>query len=372
MSNKRYSARSLSCLALLVVAACETPTHPEPLVLPTGHATLSTQSMAEINQGILYLYNAGTQYHQYGLLDAVQLYAFQDPLVRAYQHVNASRLAEARQALDQFIQVVQGLSSAGELPQQVCTSLIDLALKLKVTATPVVVPLFSDNFESGAFDRTAGGFRWTNQQNASVEAGIGRSGRGARFRYGPDAQGADSWSELRFVMPPLREVWFEYWVYIPSNYEHRSQTPDNNKWWMITDSDKDWHVRALLESWRGNLDRARPMHGPLNEPGDHYSASSEWGMATPDGFIAAGDRGRWVQLRFHVRVSDAGQTNGVWRMWKNGLRMVNETQVPNASLDGTTRYFREGYLMGWSNSGFTQRTDIVLDDFKLYGSNPGW
>ena len=32
----------------------------------------------------------------------------------------------------------------------------------------------------------------------------------------------------------------------------------------------------------------------------------------------------------------------------------------------------QGYLMGWSDSGFAQTTNIYLDDFRIIDQNPGW
>ena len=46
----------------------------------------------------------------------------------------------------------------------------------------------------------------------------------------------------------------------------------------------------------------------------------------------------------------------------------------NIAIDSTGRadFLLNGYLMGWSNSGYSEATNIYIDDFKLYDTNPGW
>ncbi len=54
--------------------------------------------------------------------------------------------------------------------------------------------------------------------------------------------------------------------------------------------------------------------------------------------------------------------------------MVNETNLnmypPNGSV--ISPWFNEGYLLGYSNSGFTNLTRVHIDDFKIYTQNPEW
>jgi hypothetical protein len=33
---------------------------------------------------------------------------------------------------------------------------------------------------------------------------------------------------------------------------------------------------------------------------------------------------------------------------------------------------RNGYLLGWANSGFAQETVFYVDNVKFYQTSPGW
>ncbi len=77
-------------------------------------------------------------------------------------------------------------------------------------------------------------------------------------------------------------------------------------------------------------------------------------------------------MRLHFRVADFGQSNGVIQMWKDGVMILSNTTLTWYDSSNTANYLTQGYLLGWSNSGFTQTTNMYVDDFKIIGQNPGW
>ncbi len=60
-------------------------------------------------------------------------------------------------------------------------------------------------------------------------------------------------------------------------------------------------------------------------------------------------------------------------MWVNGKLVLSKTDGDfwNARRMSKTA-LKNGYIMGWSNSGFTERTEFFVDDFAIYDHDPGW
>lgn len=245
-----------------------------------------------------------------------------------------------------------------------------------------VEPFFSDGFESGDLTHEEGGISWGSGSSSGVSTLDARTGSNSlRFLYaGSESLDDDAQSERRYALgAAYQDVWVEYYEKIPSNYEHRAASPNNNKWFYVSDTSAEgstgYHVRSLLEARRGNgtggsISMARPMWGTNSSRGG--LASSENGMSTVQGLVVTDDLGAWVQWRFHFRVSDVGQSNGVFRLWKNGTLFIDETGLANDAVDGTDHGYEMGYFRGWANSGFDEQTIFYIDDVKFYSEDPGW
>jgi hypothetical protein len=85
--------------------------------------------------------------------------------------------------------------------------------------------------------------------------------------------------------------------------------------------------------------------------------------------------GKWTRIRFHFKLSSARlKADGVYQMWANDSLLVNAQNQTfwNAKAVPADASFRNGYLLGWANSGFTDRTLLFIDDVKFYNSNPNW
>jgi hypothetical protein len=252
---------------------------------------------------------------------------------------------------------------------------------------------FSDGFDTGAKSASQDGYGWTG--GPSVSSDIAHSGKySLKFDYPGNADLCkDATKEQRFTMgQDLPEVWFEYYIYFPNGTEgigpkffHRSPVcaakndPNgiiaNNKFFALWDVQYEPKDTKVLFEYRPSTifpngdSRIYGMWcsdtrncGPYN-----------WKNGSWDGAITDATRGRWVQIRIHARAADSKEAaNGVLQLWADGVLHVDMHGLDLAPNPGGNRFFRNGYLMGWANSGFTEATNVYIDDFKIFRSNPGW
>jgi len=261
--------------------------------------------------------------------------------------------------------------------------------------------VFQDGFESGALAATQNGYRWRGPSanpgsQVSVSRDIARSGSSSlKFLNGASSRCTHSWAEQRFEFGEnLKEVWLEYYIYFPSGkesfatkFEHRTptkknsdgscssspNTSDNNKFLRLWDLDYNkFHVKAGFEyrstqSGPAGDSRLYGMYGSDTKP------IGNWAKQNWDPAISDANRGRWMQIRVRAKVADSkSAANGVLQLWADGVLRINLTGLDMAASSGGNNFFRNGYLMGWANSGFDRNTAVYVDDFKIYRGNPGW
>lgn len=235
-------------------------------------------------------------------------------------------------------------------------------------------PFFTDDFTGTQFNN-ANGFTWSGTNNTAVVSFDGYDA--IRFRYGPDAPGEDTNSEQRFNLGRnITELWLEYYLHIPSNYVHRNDSPSNNKFFRVWGDD---YASANKLGMSTQYDTDFP---PDNSGlGFEYNYKA-WADGTlgfgPDGFRSTraeyGDalKGTWTQVRMHYRmVSATDADDALMELWFNGVKQITFANVPQ-KYDVAKPYWNQGYLMGWSNSGFLNETDFHIRNVKFYNSNPGW
>jgi uncharacterized protein YjdB len=255
---------------------------------------------------------------------------------------------------------------------------------------------FQDGFETGGLATVMNNYRWGGA-GTQVSREIVRSGAySMKFSYAGSADlCADAWSEQRFQFGEnLPEVWLEYYIYLPKGTEgtakftHRKPvcsresdpngTVSNNKFLALWDTaysiDKGGSVRTVLEYRRTSsaAEGDSYMYGmwgtDTRTAGDYGQPGSGWDPAFTDAL-----RGRWVQVRVHAKVADSkAAANGMLQLWVDGALKINMQNLDLAPNAGGARWFRNGYLMGWANSGFDQNTAVYVDDFRIFRSNPGW
>lgn len=248
--------------------------------------------------------------------------------------------------------------------------------------------LFADDFDAGA--RTnANGYVWSTPSNVNVSNAVARSGGfSLRFTYGgkPSPCG-DSTAEQRLAFGTrARELWVEYYIYFPDGtnptigpkFEHRvpvcptggdaNGVVSNNKFfimWAGTYSDT-----RIGAEYRTDATLTPNSYMYMLQGTDLRSASKaggEWRPAITDAL-----RGRWVQVRFYGRISSAvGVRDGGMTLWVDGVKRIDAQTLDLVNSTGITQW-NNMYLMGWANSGFTNTTNVYVDDFKIFGTNPGW
>ncbi|HTY05032.1 MAG TPA: hypothetical protein VMC86_00820 [Gemmatimonadales bacterium] len=259
-------------------------------------------------------------------------------------------------------------------------------------------PYFADNFDSYSVGTTlngqgSNGFTWAGGAGSSggaaaISADISHSGtQSLKLTYVGVDTGQDDWEEQYFVLKPagqgLKEVWMEWYVYFPSNYAYRSkESPNNNKLGYL------W---AETYSVSSDLNSGLEYEGPAD--GDSVHAHITLRSAPNGTDITNGDAGSyhygifdpmtvagsWHRLRYHVRAatpngSGGYSENGTFQVWFDDSLIVQSkpTYVIYTTISPANNLWRNGYLMGWANAGYTNNTSFYIDDFKVWDVNPGW
>lgn len=233
---------------------------------------------------------------------------------------------------------------------------------------------FEDNFDNGQKNE-ANGFEWGGAAGSvAVSSENSYSGDySLQFAFGPDQDGEDSWEEQRFSFPDAGQVWVQYRVYVPENFYHRSQAPDNNKFLQLNQSGGnnmltvEYAREGSASSLRRFLSESEALNGSDNWPVAFAGKSNFIG---PDASYAL-QAGRWTLVGVHYKAgSDGILHDGRAEIWVDGV-LFNALDWPLwepsrlGQIDG-------GYIFGWSNSGFAEETKFYIDDFKIWLSDPGW
>lgn len=259
----------------------------------------------------------------------------------------------------------------------------------------------SDSFESGSLDATDSSvFSWDRVNRTSLVKGDPQLGDmtiynrdGAlellegsenrwrakdgnvsmRFDY-PAGEGG--WAEQRFRLGHAEpDIWIRYWVKVPDNFKHSSDSPSNNKLfalWMDDYSSKGDGPTVIWEFWNDGAGGSKLAY--------HYS---EGGYQTANGhkqhtpFIRyPDDQGRWMQIVMHVKASSASSANDgvieLYRRWENeeSFTLLHEDTNANiAAPSGGPQGWKAGYFMGWSNPGYESPTEWLLDDVTISSSS---
>jgi hypothetical protein len=244
-------------------------------------------------------------------------------------------------------------------------------------------PYFTDNFDSCSLNKTVNsqGFAWTSTGGGNstevprISTATKNSGScSLRFTYTGGPTGDDGWSEQRFKLGKrLSEIWIRWYQYFPSGssstigakYVHRDDTgPDNNKFLRLWDEDyRSYRLKlgfSTLPKSGGDSYLITEYGTSTNPVGSHGSDSDPYG-------ISSGRRGRWVKFVVHVRLATAANNDGVIEMWVDGTKTISNTSLPMYPSSGLGNYMRNGYIMGWANSGFSSTSNTYIDDVTISG-----
>lgn len=231
---------------------------------------------------------------------------------------------------------------------------------------------FFDGFESGKMLSTGTeGFIWSqigggdankcNPSHCPVQGTSYEKNYSLMMGYLAGA----NWTERRYYFNRYYpEVWISYWIRVPTNYTHNSGSPSNNKFGCLYGSTyAEARNSVCWEMW------------PDGSNGSTLTANiasvghgSEY---TP--FISVpSDRGRWMQVVFNVKASTTSSSaNGYMKTWRRWDGEPSFTQIHNrVNVNiGYLNGWGNGYLMGYANVPYTQRTDWYIDNFTISTTN---
>lgn len=236
-------------------------------------------------------------------------------------------------------------------------------------------PDHSDTFVGPAYN-DSGTFVWGYGTN--VAPGNAEGSDCLVFTFGPDADLEDSRGEQRFqIGANVNEVWIEFDLFLPANYVHRTQSAGgtNNKFIRLWGDDYGAGNKVGASTFLvGGHSRIGYEYiyktyadGLIGRgPGSDKAELVDYGAGTQTAMLDA-----WTQVRMHFKMPTAAENDGEFRIWYDGVLMEEYTAIP-AKFDDIP-YWNEGYLLGAGNSGWTDETLILIDNFKLWHTNdPGW
>lgn len=253
-------------------------------------------------------------------------------------------------------------------------SIILVTMLFFITSIPAISETYlSDGFESGDLSSptTNGSSSWGATNNhatdyVGVSTDMAHTGtRSLKFTFAGNAnESDDAWAEQRlYSLPASAEIWARMWIYIPTNYYHRNVDPNNNKFWAIYASPYE------TPGFQINLSTVATTGGFSRLVLHTYHNGVEQSQLFPYlGFITSADFGKWMEVIVRVKVpANSTSADGVIQVWKNGTQIANYTSLNIYGSNGRN-YINQMYLLGWSNSGFTDTTDFYIDDVLVSGS----
>lgn len=240
-------------------------------------------------------------------------------------------------------------------------------------------PWIEDSFESGDFSTSLkkgeGNLKWS-PSNVSISSSYSKSGSySAQFVFGPNSDGEDSWRELGFRFDSaVSEIWIVYWILYPENYYHRSQSSSsNNKFFQLNYNGAPKQMLTIESAVQGGgSSQMRRFLSTTQKP----DGSNNWTVTDSDtnNFIGSSGEfqivlGQWTKVMIYYKAGSDGISNdGRAEIWIND-QLYHALDWPFWEPDNQGR-INGGYILGWSNSGFSQATRIYVDDVKIYRSAP--
>lgn len=255
------------------------------------------------------------------------------------------------------------------------------------------VTLFYDDFSSRSSgsipSKSMNGVSWGASNGSRTPAVSGLISRVAgtnslmfSFLTGIYGGGQDAWSEQRFTLgSEYTNLYFRYYVYLPSGsdgtdlgpeYLHRdTASSDNNKFFRLWDVNYNAYYikggcstqvvastpedpKIILEWGKDKTGSAPNNGGPSVGP-----SGAEWSKITDSW------RGRWIKVEIHAATASSANNDGVLELRLDGVSRASTTTIPWYPVNGTNNYFRNGYLFGWANSGFTTNTNTFISEFMI-------
>jgi len=271
-----------------------------------------------------------------------------------------------------------------------------MSLKISAISLPIVsilsclcftspshgTPYFQDSFESGDKLHVENGVKWLGAAGSvTPSSDTARTGtKSLKFQYPATSSGSDSTSEQRFSLGSARnDVYIRYYIKFPSNYTIRNEEPGNNKFIEIWGEEPNYGTDTQLagsEAWAttSGVMQLGPTAYMNSAKALSYVAGSSynhiwWHGVLNSWTLTSNDLNKWLCFEWHFK-KDTGTGNGSLEFFVDGNKKWGSTSLSFAGAP-TASYFKTGYLMGWSNSGFNQNTAIYIDDVVISDSYVG-
>lgn len=239
---------------------------------------------------------------------------------------------------------------------------------------------FEDSFESGdlSYANQVSGATWAGRNygsdgdSVSVSADRAYTGQySLKFNFGGNTDlDDDAFAEERFNLGSEKdEVYIRYYLWVPDNFTMRRDSGDNNKFMRLW-GDEYGDPMQVGVSYRSegvpffkskslgynvdpNFNHAPNCAGATDVifPAEDYkTTTSLYDM-----------KGKWTSIEMHYK-RDTGAGDGAFEMWIDGAQEIDKHNISWIGAPCSPGYFKNGYLLGWANSGFDEDTIFYIDD----------
>jgi hypothetical protein len=286
--------------------------------------------------------------------------------------------------------LVTGIS-VGNVTINASSAGLNAQIQFAVFARTIVsgATVFYDDFDIGNYISGVVGGRWVGGGSGNVLVAPGGAA-GSPFAltmvHRGKGAGLMSTAEQRFRLSQgSSELWLEYDFRVPDNFFHREPTENsNNKFLALWEENYNAYSADGTTPTPLLIFEFRPMNDSPTRAGEvgssyvylhgtdrtgkmHGGIGNKWLSA-----FGSWNRGTWLQIRVHVKLASADSANdGLVEMFADGRLVLSVYDFPLHAA-ATGRHFRNGYFLGWSNSGYDTDTEFKIDNVKFYESNPGW
>ena len=257
------------------------------------------------------------------------------------------------------------------------------------------IPLYSTDFSNGLV--AANGFSWAALNHTQVDSVVVYPGttKSLHFMWHMQSTGKlNANAEQRFHHPQVTEYWVEFYIYYPlgnesdgnggtlNKYAHiRVDSANNNKFFSFwTTGGYSTAPDGVFQTW-ANADEVPNDHINVARTDASYTGSGSnfrYAPPNPRWVASDADRGRWIRVGIHIKISEIGAGNGILQLWKDGQLWIDlqDQSLWDYSDPVENFYWAHGYLQGWRDDLYGGRSDVEQDifiaKFSFYTSNPGW
>lgn len=249
-------------------------------------------------------------------------------------------------------------------------------------AAPGAGLFFLDGFESGDRSHKQNGAEWKGGGGGGINPGTVAvkttkpyaGSYSMEFHFPGGSSYAHSSAEQRFALGAYYdEVYIGMRMWIPSNYKHPNKDggSDNRKFFVIWKDTYSEDCQIGLELWSGSNGTESSLTVAFQD--ENSIAQHRSGVG---GFLSAPYYGTWVRWAMRFKVATATPTgtgknrrsNGICEIWRNGTKIVSITDLANMKSGAG---FRNGYILGWANGGFSEPTTFYIDDVAFSSTSAG-